>query len=55
MLLAALIVAVIVALFAVPGLVPRGGRPVGNTRMMSVARVVLVVLAIVIAYIVTRP
>lgn len=54
MLLAALIVAVVVALFAVPGLVPRGGRPVGNTRMMTVARVVLVVLAILIAVHLTR-
>jgi hypothetical protein len=54
MLFAALIAAVIVALVAVPGLVPRGGRPVANTQMMTVARVVLVVIGIVIAVLLTR-
>lgn len=54
MLFAALIVAVLVALVAIPGLVPRGGRPIANTQMMTVARVVLVVAALVAAVFLMR-
>lgn len=43
----AMIVGVVIALVAVIGVRPRGGRPVGKTQLMTVARVVvgLVVLS----------
>jgi hypothetical protein len=43
-------VAVAVALFGLTGARVKGGRPVGRTRLMSAARVVLVILAAVVAY-----
>lgn len=47
----------IAAVAAVTGLRPRGTRPVARTQLMGVARMVLVVLALVVAYMVftSRP
>jgi hypothetical protein len=43
-----LLAAVLVAVAAVTGLKPRGGRPVARTRLMSAARVVLLVIALLL-------
>ncbi len=48
--IALVLVAVVVALVAVVGLHPRGGKQVANTQMMTMARVVLGVAAVVILY-----
>ena len=45
--LTAVIIGVVIALIAVMGILPRGGKPVGNTQMMTAARVVLVVMVLV--------
>ena len=50
MVIAAVAVAVAIALFAVFGIRPRGGRQVSNTQMMTAARVVLVVVALAIIF-----
>lgn len=47
----ALVIAVIAAL---TGIKPRGSRPVARTQMMGVARVVLIVAAVIIAVIAFR-
>jgi hypothetical protein len=47
----ALVIAVIAAL---TGIKPRGSRPVARTQMMGVARVVLIVAAVIIAVIAYR-
>jgi hypothetical protein len=44
-----LLVAVLVAVAAITGVKPRGGRPVARTRLMSAARVVLLVIAVLLA------
>lgn len=44
-----LLVVVVVAVAAITGLKPKGGRPVARTRLMSAARVVLVVIAVLLA------
>jgi cytochrome c biogenesis factor len=46
----ALIIGVVIALVAVFGVRPRGGRPVGKTQLMTVARIVLVVIALVVLF-----
>ena len=46
------IAVVLVALFAFVGARPKGGRPVGGTQLMTVARVVVVVMALAIAWVV---
>jgi len=43
-----LLAVVLVAFAAVTGLKPRGGRPVARTRLMSAARVVLLVIALLL-------
>lgn len=43
---------VLVAVTALLGARPRGGRPVGGTQLMTVGRVVALVLALLIAYVV---
>lgn len=43
-----LLAAVLVAVAAVTGLKPRGGRPVARTRLMTAARVVLLVIALLL-------
>ncbi|HMB55447.1 MAG TPA: hypothetical protein VKU40_19160 [Thermoanaerobaculia bacterium] len=40
---------VLIAIAAVTGLKPKEGRPVSSTRLMTVARVVLVLLALILA------
>jgi len=45
-----MIAAVIAAVAAVTGVKPKGTRPVARTQLMSVARVVLFVLALIVAY-----
>lgn len=44
------IVAAIAALAAITGIKPSGTRHVANTGLMSVARVVLGIMALVVAY-----
>jgi hypothetical protein len=46
------IVVALVAVFAFVGARPKGGRPVEGTQLMTVARVVVVVLALAIAWVV---
>jgi len=43
-----LLAVVLVAVAAVTGLKPRGGRPVARTRLMTAARVVLLVIALLL-------
>ena len=46
-----LVVALLVATFAaLTGIKPKGSRPVAHTRLMGVARFVLVVILLIIAY-----
>jgi hypothetical protein len=45
-----MIAVVIAAVAAVTGVKPKGTRPVARTQLMSVARVVLFVLALIVAY-----
>ena len=50
-----LIIAVIVAAFAaLTGMKPKGSRPVAHTRLMGVARFVLVMIMLMLAYIAFR-
>jgi hypothetical protein len=50
-----LTVAVVVSvLFATFGLRPRGARPVANSRMMSPARIVLLIVVVVLFYLFLR-
>ena len=48
------LVVIIVALAAATGLKPKDGRHVARTQLMGVARVVLVVFLLVLAYIAFR-
>jgi len=48
------LVVIIVALAATTGLKPKDGRHVARTQLMGVARVVLVVFLLVLAYIAFR-
>jgi hypothetical protein len=51
-----LVVALLVAVVAASGVRARGTRPVGRTRLMSVARVVAILVALVLLYAAwTRP
>jgi hypothetical protein len=52
--LTAVIIGVAIALVAVVGIRPRGGRPVGNTQMMTVARAVLVAVTLVVLFLALR-
>jgi hypothetical protein len=49
-----ILIAVIVAIVAVTGAQPREGRRVAGTQLMTVARTVLIVLALIVAYFVYR-
>ncbi len=44
------IVVIVVAILSVFGVKPKGGRPVGRTRLMFTARIVLIVIGIVLLY-----
>ena len=48
------IVVIVVAILSVFGLRPKGGRPVGRTRLMFAARIVLIVIGIVLLYLASR-
>jgi len=52
--LTAVLIAAVIALVAVLGIRPRGGKRVGNTQMMAVARVVLLVIALVVLFVAFR-
>ena len=54
MLFTAGIIAVVIAVLAILGFRPRGGRRVANTQMMAVARVALGVVVVVVAFLVLR-
>jgi hypothetical protein len=45
---------IVAATAAVTGLQPKGTRPVSHTRMMGMARVALVALVIILAYVAFR-
>ena len=47
-------VVIVVMVAAITGLQPRGGRPAAQTRLMSVGRGVLVLVALIIVYLVFR-
>ena len=49
-----LLAAVIAVIAAVTGIKPKGTRHVANTKMMGVARVVLILIAVIVAYAVYR-
>lgn len=49
-----ILVAIVVAVAAITGLKPKEGRHVARTQLMTVARVVLVLAALVLAYIAYR-
>ena len=44
-------VVLLVAIVSVFGLAPKGGTPVAGTRLMSVARVVLVAIGLILLYV----
>jgi hypothetical protein len=44
------IVVIIVGIVSVLGLNPKGGRPVARTRLMSMARIFLVIFGLIILY-----
>ena len=48
------VAALIAAVAAVTGLQPKGARPIAHTSMMGVARIVLLTLAIIVAYVAYR-
>jgi hypothetical protein len=48
------VAALIAAAAAVSGLQPKGARPIAHTSMMGVARIVLLALAIIVAYVAYR-
>ena len=53
--LAWLTIALLVAAFAaMTGIKPKESRPVAHTRLMGVARVVLVVIVLILAYVAFR-
>ncbi len=45
------IAVVVVALVALTGGRPKGARPVGGTQLMTVGRIVVIVVALVLAYV----
>lgn len=50
-----LLVALVVATFAaLTGIKPKGSRPVAHTQLMGVARVVLIVIVLIVAYMAFR-
>jgi hypothetical protein len=49
-----MLVVVIVAIAAVTGFKPKGTRHVASTRMMGVARFVLLLIVIIVAYLAYR-
>ena len=50
MLIVAVVVAIFVAIGAIVGLHPHGARAVGNTQMMTAARIVVVVGVLLVGF-----
>lgn len=50
MFIAAVVVAIFVAIVAIVGIHPRGARAVGNTQMMTAARIVVVVGILLVVF-----
>ena len=48
------IVLVVATFAALTGITPKGSRPVAHTRLMGVARFVLVVVVLILAYMALR-
>jgi uncharacterized membrane protein YozB (DUF420 family) len=48
------IAVVIVAVAAVTGIKPKGTRPVAHSRMMGMGRIMLVIIALIVAYVAFR-
>lgn len=48
------IVVVVVALFALTGVKPKGTRRVASTRLMSAARVVLLIIVLILIWVVLQ-
>lgn len=48
------LVAILVALAAITGLKPKEGRHIARTQLMGVARVVLILVVLVLAYLAYR-
>lgn len=48
------IAVVVVAIAAVTGIKPKGTRPVAHTRMMGVARIFLLLIVVVLAWLAFR-
>ena len=48
------IAVLITAIAAVTGIKPKGTRHVAKTRMMGVARVILLIIVVIVAYLVYR-
>jgi hypothetical protein len=49
-----ILVAIVVAVAAITGFKPKDTRPVARTQLMGVARVVLILVALVLAYVAYR-
>ena len=49
-----LVVLFVVGVAVLTGIKPRGSKPVEDTSLMTVARIVFVVLAMVMAYVILR-
>ena len=49
-----IVVLLVATLAALTGITPKGSRPVAHTRLMGVARFVLVVVLLIVAYIAFR-
>ena len=47
-------VALVIAVFAVMGVQPKGGRHVSNTRLLSVGRVVLLLAVLLVAWLMVK-
>ena len=48
------IVVILAAIASVFGLAPKGAQPVAGTRLMSVARIVLIVFGLILLYVSLR-
>jgi len=46
---------IVIAVLSVIGLRPKGGRPVARTRLMSMARIFLVIFGLILLYLGMNP
>ena len=49
------LVVILAAIVSVLGFQPKGAKPVGGTRLMFAARVILVILGLILLYVGFRP